>query len=374
MIAGLSTALKLNYTFFTEDRLKSLEDRAKEILVSAQKEGAVMSLSGGIDSTVMFYIMKKFDIKIADVFFNNAVEPIENQRILKEYIKHFKTIHRAKTKSYKDIVAEQGFPIKNKNFSQLCYELRKTPLNLNNINRKYKLVTGVSPYDVNLKKRLNPNYSIELKYWHLALNYPIQSKCCDILKKRPAKKINKPMIVGVMKDDSLARRIAINSAYHGKFSPLESWTKKDVFMYVRQENIDVSEAYMDKWLNEDVKIIGATNTGCVGCHFGQEQNHFIEVKGVRTKIKKFDKLKLLKPKTHEYYLNMKCQGFSFREVIKVFEDSRDNKYLKESIELRNKYIEDILELLPYARHKKTGEKVPKEAYSLIESFIIDEAR
>ena len=372
----LSTALKLEYTLFTDSRLEELENEAREILLKGEAEGAVMSLSGGIDSSVMFHIMKKFNINITDVFFNKAVEPIENQKKLKKYVKHFKNIHRAETRSYKSIIKEYGFPIANKNFSQLCYRLKSMPLSINNIVDKYRIVTGVSPYDVvtgvspyNLdKKKTRNNYSLEPKYWYLALNYPIQSKCCDILKKQPAKKVNKPMIIGIMADDSLARRRAINSAYHGKFFPLQSWKKQDIFMYAKQEKIDVSEAYLDKWLNEDIKIIGATNTGCVGCHFGQEQNHFIEVKGVRINIKKFDKLELLRPKTYDYYMNMKCQGYTFKEVIKAFEDSRDGKYIEESIKLRNKYIDDILELLPHAVHKKTGKKVPIEAYDLIMSM------
>jgi len=365
----LSTALKLDYTLFTESRLDELENEAKEILALAKQEGAVMSLSGGIDSSVMFHIMKKHNINIEDVFFNNAVEPIENQKILKKYVKHFKNIHRAETRSYKNIVEDIGFPIGNKNFSTMCYRLKAIPLTLNNVADKYRIVTGVSPYDCS-KGNIHNNYSLQLKYWYLALNYPIQSKCCDILKKQPSQKVNKPMIIGIMADDSLARRRAVNSAYHGKFFPLQSWTKKDIFMYVKQENFEVSEAYLNKWISEDTKIIGATNTGCVGCHFGQEQNHFIEVEGVRAKIKKFDKLKLLRPKTYDYYLNMKCQGFTFKEVIKIFEDSRDEKYLKESVELRNKYIDDILKLLPHAMQKKTGKKVPKEAYDLIISMKI----
>jgi len=357
---------------FSEIRLEELEIEAMNELYKASKIGAVYSCSGGIDSTIINHIIKKFQIPINEMFFNKEVEPNGNKKIIDKIKKTYAKYQEAKTESYKSIVYRLGFPIKNKNFSELCYRLKTVPLSEKNIKDKYRIVTGVSPEMVKKTIKVNMDYALDLKFWYLAMNFPIQQSCCSILKKAPSAKIKKPMIIGIMADDSPARKRAINQAYHGKFFPLKSWTKKDVLLYAKLENIEISSEYKDRKVkNSNIEIVRSTNTGCVGCHFGNTVSHFIKVDGRKIATTKFDKLKIEKPKTHKAIMTMEHKsGITFSETIKAYDDSKKGKYLKESIAIRNKMIIEIKNLMI-----EIGlEKFDDGALELLMSFYVGEKK
>ena len=364
----------------TKKRLALLEREARDILENAviKTPNVVFSSSGGIDSEVIFYIIKKFNINVKAIFFNKAVENPHNVKRLKVQKKHFEIVHEVKTESYNSIVSRLGFPIKNKDFSNMCYRARSTEISYKNLNDKYRLVTGTSlkrdsfKEDIIKNKKINI-YSIPLNMWYLALNYPIQSKCCDIFKKRPAKKIKAPMIVGVMKE-SPARKRMIKDTFKGKYFPLQSWSKSDVLNYIKLHNVPHSEAYDDKEINVNgiqCTIKGNTNTGCRECHYSQNTGHYIIVNGEVKKIAKFDKLKLEKPKAYRAMMSRvhKETGITFEETIQVYEDSLNDVYLDESIKLRNAYIKDIIRLM---QENKAGIDFHPKALETIQNLLIEE--
>jgi len=360
---------KFKEDLLSDLRLEQLIEEAVIELRNAKKHGAVISSSGGIDSEVIYHIAKTYNILPDGIFFNKVVESSANNKRLKEQRKHFSNIFEAKTESYKSITGRLGFPIANKNFSQICYRLKNSEPSLNNIKDKFRIVTGVSPNNIFSTKIVSKRFSLDLKFWYLALNYPIQEKCCTILKKSPAKKVDKPMIIGIMKSDSPERRTAINQTYHGKFFPLKNWTKNDIFMYIHKFEVIHSKDYQDRKLknNRKIEIVGATNTGCVACHFGHTVGYFIRVDGKKIKTNKFDRMKLEKPKQHNQIMKMKHNsGVTFEEVIKVWEDSKSGKYLRESIALRNEYISKIKALMI----EDGIENYDEGALELLESFIV----
>jgi len=233
---------------------------------------------------------------------------------------------------------------------------------------------GISPLLKTYKdipKKQRDKYSLPLKYWHFATHYPVQEKCCTILKKYPAKKINKNLIVGIMKE-SPARIRAIRDTFKGKYFPLQNWTKNDVLNYLRLNNIPHSDSYKDKTIEragDTIILKGATNTGCQECHFGQTVNHDVVINGVLYHVTKFEKMRLLKPKAYEIMMNRthKPTGITYRETIEAFEDSKRGKYLKESIKIRNEYIEKILILM---RENKKGYVFHPKAEALLKSYIV----
>ena len=318
----------------------------------------------------MHHINKKFGIGIGSLFTNPYVESKHNQKIIKEIIKEYNEVFKVKTKSYKEIVWEYGFPIQNKNFSELCYRIYNKRVSINNVLDKYRVITGVSPYDVNTNKKRSGIYSLGAKYWYLAMNYPIQSYCCTVLKKRPAKKIGRDNVIGIMKSDSLTRRKAIAKNFHGKYFPLQNWTKKDIFEYARVENIELSKIYQDRDIEtpegEKITLCGANGSGCPQCDFGQNENHYITKNGVKIKTTKFHVLSLEFPKLYNATMNMKHKtGITFKEVIKVHRDSKEGKYLKESIKIRSDFAKEVKKFLRYK------ENIPKEAFILLDKYIID---
>jgi len=341
----------------TRKRLALLERETKDILENAviKTPDVVFSTSGGIDSEVIFYIIQKYNIEVKNIFFNKSVENPDNVKRIKAQTKYFENKYEAKTESYNSIVSRLGFPIKNKDFSDMCYRLRNTPLSYKNLNDKYRLVVGTSLKKESFREDIIKNkskniYSIPLNMWYLALNYPIQSRCCNILKKQPAKKIKSPMIIGVMKESPTRKRM-IRDTYKGKYFPLQSWTKKDVLNYIELHDVPHSKAYDDR----DVEINGVQctikgniNTGCRECHYSQNVGHYIEeVNGEIKKISKFDKLKIEKPKAYKAMLNRTHEEtqITFEETLQVYEDSLNDIYLEESIKLRNNYIKEIIKLM-----------------------------
>lgn len=373
-IEALTKPFDLNSIKTKVSCLDILENEAKEILLKSIETDAVLSFSGGADSTIMHHIMQKYNIPINEIFINSYVENKYNKKIIKQVIKQYDVVYNAKTRSYKEIVYEFGFPIGNKNFSHICYRLYRNRLSINNVVDKFRIITGVSPYQLEkIKKGNNISiYSLEAKFWYLALNYPIQSYCCNILKKQPAKKLKKDMIVGIMRDDSLNRRKAISMNFHGKYFPLQSWTKKDIFEYTKREGIELSKIYEDRDIEingEKITLCGASGSGCPACDFGQNDNHFIIVDGKKIKTTKFHKLKLEFPKLYEYSMKMKHKsGVDFKEVITVHracKKDEDKYYTNLGIKLRSNYAKQVKKFL-----KLKGD-VPKEAFELLDTYITD---
>jgi 3'-phosphoadenosine 5'-phosphosulfate sulfotransferase (PAPS reductase)/FAD synthetase len=257
--------------------------------------------------------------------------------------------------NYNQIIYNYGFPIANKNFSHLCNRLHNyyNNLNINNFRDSFRILTGYTiKYIISIFTRNNiSNYKLDDKYYYLAINYPIQEKCCNILKKETSNKLIKNgliSIVGIMKSDSPARRKAIELNYssHKKCFPLANWTKKDIIKYSKMENIEISKFYQDRIIDKDIIIKGSLNSGCVGCHFGQNDNHCIIKNNKEIKTSKFEILKIEKPKQYKSIMNMQHKsGVTFKETIKIYELSKKGYFLNESRLLKNKFINRYINLL-----------------------------
>jgi len=82
-------------------------------------------------------------------------------------------------------------------------------------------------------------------------------------------------------------------------------------------------------------------------------------------------MKLLQPKAYEAMMNRvhKPTGITYRDTIEAYDKSKRGEYLKESIELRNKYINGIIKIMI---ENKKGVEYHPEAINLIRSYIIEE--
>ena len=338
------------------DNIYKLEKEAVDIIKSFDIDKLYLSFSGGIDSIVIHHIIKKHNIQVEHIFYNKEVENIYNRKIINKVKKHYKYQHKATPKmNYNQIIYNYGFPIANKNFSHLCNYLHNyyNDLNINNFRDSFRILTGYTiKYIISIFTRNNiSNYKLDDKYYYLAINYPIQEKCCNILKKETSNKLIKNgliSIVGIMKSDSPARRKAIELNYssHKKCFPLANWTKKDIIKYSKMENIEISKFYQDRIIDKDIIIKGSLNSGCVGCHFGQNDNHCIIKNNKEIKTSKFEILKIEKPKQYKSIMNMQHKsGVTFKETIKIYELSKKGYFLNESRLLKNKFINRYINLL-----------------------------
>jgi 3'-phosphoadenosine 5'-phosphosulfate sulfotransferase (PAPS reductase)/FAD synthetase len=343
-----------------EATMKKLIDSFHNILstaISVHKEKLTISLSGGIDSMVIHHLTNKLGLKIENIFSNLQVENTYNRRVAKEAQKKYKNIYNAKTESYRSIVYRLGFPIGDKIFSDRCERVAR-PLTLNNAVTRYKLITG---NDVNFRTgdKAYVRYGLPLKYWYLAKNYPIQTSCCRILKKQPSENLYKEhgliQVIGAMKSDSLDRRTSINREQkkpileQKKIFPLAEWTKADVleYMHTYMQPSDYSRFYQEREVRNGLRVEGATNSGCAGCHYGVRQK-FACSDGIERN--KFEIQELEFPKKHKAVMNMKHKtGVTYAEVIKVYEDSKRGKYIEESKIILDKEIREVSRLLALKR-------------------------
>jgi 3'-phosphoadenosine 5'-phosphosulfate sulfotransferase (PAPS reductase)/FAD synthetase len=336
-----------------ELRLKLLIVKAEQIIKQSSLQfgdALTLSLSGGLDSTIIHHITKKANIDIQNVFSNLQVEPRHNRDYARKIQKEYKNIYNAESESYKSIVYRYGFPIGNKNFSDLAQRCGRK-LTSKNVIDKHRIITGMTPR-LTYTKIFNSNF-LPLKFWYLAKHYPIQTYCCRILKKEPSARLMKKfgliMVIGIMDSDSPARRRAIAENNKKKLSdrkkiyPLEGWTKEDVLLYknLYLSDDEYSKQYQSRKIG-DVTVSGSTNTGCIGCHYGIAQ----KIECSDKDRNKFEVLGLEYPKAYSATMKMKHKsGITYEEVIKVYNDSKDNMYLQESILLRNKEILEVDRLL-----------------------------
>lgn len=217
------------------------------------------SISGGVDSTVLLHMARQVVSDIPAVFIDTGLEYPENRG-------HVKTLDNVvwlrPAMPFHQVIEKYGYPIISKEVSQKVYELKTT--------KSEKL------RDILLHGGRNGNGKLS-DCWKFLVNAPfkISDKCCDVMKKRPAKKYEKETrripLLGIMADDSRQRKTEyllsggcnMFENNRPKSEPLAFWTKADIWEYIHQFNLPYSKAY----------DMGYTATGCMFCAFGVQREH-----------------------------------------------------------------------------------------------------
>jgi 3'-phosphoadenosine 5'-phosphosulfate sulfotransferase (PAPS reductase)/FAD synthetase len=238
-----------------------------------------VAFSGGKDSTILLHIVRSMYPEVKAVFNNTGLEFPE----IKSFVKSVDNVVWLKPKlNYQDTVKKYGFAVISKEVSQKVNELKHT--------KSEKL------RNIRLNGNDKGHGKLAKKWVHLAqAPFDISHKCCDILKKNPAKLFEKETglkpIVGVMNSESSLRR-----TQHAKqgcnaydlarpvSKPLSYWDEKDIYHYIDINNIKISKIYE----------MGYQRTGCAWCAFGVHLE-----KGEN----RFQRLKRTHPKIHNYAIN-----------------------------------------------------------------------
>ena len=247
-----------------------------------------VSFSGGKDSTVLLHLVRSLYPKVKAVYFNTGIEYPE----INAFIKQTRNVEWVKPKlSFKEVIEKYGYPIISKENSQKILEARTTK----SAKLKHKRLFGAG-------NKYNSG-RIPLK-WQYLINAPfaISHKCCDVMKKRPAKHYEKrtglKCIIGTMASDSHLRkqqylRTGCN-LYEGKIQckPLSFWSTEDVWAYISKYSIPYSPIY----------DMGYKTTGCIFCAFGAH---------LEKKPNRFQLMKQTHPKLHAYCMDK----IGMREVL-----------------------------------------------------------
>ena len=272
-----------------------------------------VSFSGGKDSTVLKHIVDNtpgvYDVPA--VFVNTGLEYPEIQKFA---MSQPNVITVRPEMRFDEVLKTYGYPVVSKEVSKRVSEYF-------NAREKGRLKQSLAFQEFNgLRKSQNGASFYNKEKWSFLLLAPfnISNKCCDVMKKNPAKKYEKTTgrkaIIGTLAEESLARKKnwiqnGCNSfeSVRPTSQPMSFWTEQDVLHYLQQYNIPYCSVYGDIVLRQvvdgddvlegQINLIdylgcyepedqlmttGCDRTGCIfcmfGCHLEKGENRFQRLK------------------------------------------------------------------------------------------------
>ena len=260
-----------------------------------------ISNSGGVDSTVLSHLVHSLYPDVPDVYCDTGLEYPElrdfimskpNVVVLKPslYNRHTRQYENI---SFPQVISKYGYPLISKEQSAFIQEYNTTSsdklkqIRLNG--NKY----GRGKISKRWQKFIEPTCDI-----------CVGDKCCDIMKKNPAKRFEHETglhpFIGTMTDESAQResnwlKFGCNAFDKDRptSNPLSFWTKSDILHYIVKYNIPyVKEIYGDIVEKDGVyTTTKQKRTGCIfcgfGCHLEKEPN-------------KFQTLAIINPQLYDY--------------------------------------------------------------------------
>jgi len=215
-----------------------------------------VAFSGGKDSTVLLHLVRSMYPQVPAVFNVGLEYP--------EIVKFVRTVDNVvwlhPEMSFDEVIAKYGYPVISKEISQAVKDIR----------------TSKSEKTRNRRLKKLP------KKWKFLLEAPfkISDRCCDIIKKNPAKKFErrtglKPFL-GELACESFGRRTRYLMYGCNQFDssrptsrPIAFWLEQDILEYIRRFNLSIASIYGSLEVRGgNLKLTGLTRTGCFPCMFG----------------------------------------------------------------------------------------------------------
>lgn len=265
-----------------------------------------VSFSGGKDSTVLKHIVDSMYDDVPALFVNTGLEYPEIQKFAMSQ-KNVVTVRP--DMRFDEVLKKYGYPVVSKEVSQRIHEWNNTcRSHCLRMRWQNKTRDGVEKA---------PRYHISKWIFLRDSCIPVSHKCCDVMKKTPAKTYEKQTgrkaIIGTLAEESILRKQAwIKNGCNAFDSsrptsqPLSFWTEQDVLHYIKKFNVPYCSVYGDIVIDEPdhadgidgqisaidylgdyepddkLRTTGCNRTGCIfcafGCHLEKEPNRFQRLK------------------------------------------------------------------------------------------------
>lgn len=258
--------LREQYDFILFDRMEKIKSINEKYDLN---KNAYISFSGGLDSTVLHYLIDKAlpNNTIPRVYCNTGIE----YKMITDFVKSFddKRFEIIKPeKGVKNTLEEVGYPFKSKQHSANLSIYQRNGMTKTNIN-----YLGDGTKD----NYLCPNC---LKYQFTEdFNLKISDRCCFEFKKKPFKKYMKESsrfvtITGMRQAEGGLRNnlsciITDKDRNLTKFHPMAVVNNEFIEEFIKIENIEICELYKPPY--------NFKRTGCKGCPFNKDLQKDLQV-------------------------------------------------------------------------------------------------
>ena len=291
-------------------------------------DGVYISFSGGKDSTVLLHICRELYPNMRAMFVDTGLEYPE----IRSFVRSFDNVDIIRPEmNFKQVIEKYGYPIISKEVSKDVY-YSKTKIG----GAHWRKLHGEKKNDNGEKSIFNNDRYVFLE----SAPFPVSSRCCDIMKKKPAHKYGKETgrvpITAQMAAESLLRQTnwlrhgcnAFDSKYPVS-NPLSFWRENDILQYIKENNIEICSVYgeivpdyqgeqfsgqmdfCDFGLVEDnrkLKTTGCDRTGCMFCLYGAQREKAGEGR--------FERMKKTHPKQYDFIMRPKEKGgLNYKAVI-----------------------------------------------------------